>query len=378
MNIPIFHWSLEFSLNFLGLLPNKPNLFNQLLLCSSLVVISPFQLKDILFYDNRAKMLDGVRDMAVIIFLVVKFLIMLSNKSSLHFLLKELEEDWKNIKNSKNEKIMMEYVNYAHKFCISDWSLYAITTCTYIGEFFIIYFTNTSDQKILFIPATYPFDINPLPIFIAVTILQSVLFGCWVCANALSETLLATLVFHLVGRIEILRNEIGNMSFSPNTVNSKRYLIDFIKKIVYQHRKLIIISQKIEAIYSYICLIQFFTSTITLCLAGYLFITSVDDLDLFLILKYICFILLMLLQSFAICFCGEILLTKSLSIPQSIINCSWYETSPENIKLLLMIIVRTQKPMSLTIGKFTALSIKGFTKILQTSVSYLSVLRTAY
>ncbi|XP_051172686.1 odorant receptor 47a-like [Leptopilina boulardi] len=272
---------------------------------------------------------------------------------------------------------MMKYVKYAHKFCISELSVYAITSCTYFGEFLLIYFTNSSGKRILLIPATYPFDINPLPLFIVASIFQSVLFGCWTCANALSETLLATLIFHLVGRIEILRNEIGNISFPPKTVNSKRYLIDFIKKIVNQHRKLIIISQKIEAIYSYICLIQFFTSTITLCLAGYLIIT-VDELDLVLILKYISFILLMLLQSFAICCCGEILLTKSSSIPQSISDCSWYETSPENIKLLLMIIMRTQKPMMLTVGKFTELSLRGFTKILQTSVSYLSVLRTAY
>lgn len=50
-------------------------------------------------------------------------------------------------------------------------------------------------------------------------------------------------------------------------------------------------------------------------------------------------------------------------IPQSISNCSWYETSPENIKLLLFMIMRTQQPMTLTVGKFTELSIKGFTKV---------------
>lgn len=80
MKIPIFHWSLEFSLTFLGLWPNKPNLYPQLLLCSSFIVISPFQLKDALSYENKAQMLDGVRDMFVIIFLVVKFLIILFNK----------------------------------------------------------------------------------------------------------------------------------------------------------------------------------------------------------------------------------------------------------------------------------------------------------
>lgn len=81
MKIPIFHWGLEFTLTFLGLWPEKPNIYSQLFLCSSLVFISPFQLKDLVFQDiNRAQMLDGIRDMVVIILLVVKFLIMLSNR----------------------------------------------------------------------------------------------------------------------------------------------------------------------------------------------------------------------------------------------------------------------------------------------------------
>lgn len=114
--------------------------------------------------------------------------------SNLHSLLRELEEDWKHIKDSKEEEIMMKYVKYAHQFCNCDWGFYSVTCCAYFGEFFILYFTNSSGQKTLLIPAAYPFDYNSLPVFIVTSIFQSVLFGCWICANALSETLLSTLV----------------------------------------------------------------------------------------------------------------------------------------------------------------------------------------
>ncbi|XP_043465786.1 uncharacterized protein LOC122500765 [Leptopilina heterotoma] len=318
MEIPIIHWGLELALSFLGLWPNKRNyLIPQLLLCSSIFVISPFQLQDILVNKNKGQMFDVIRDMIVIIFLVLKFLILFFNKGNLHSLLMDLDKDWKAMKNSKDEAIMMKYVKYAQKFCFFEWSLYSFTTFAYFTEFFILYLTNSSDQRILLIPAKYPFDINPLPVFIVATLFQCALFVCWTCANSLSETLLGTLVFHLVGKIEILQNGIRNISF-PKHSTENRYLIIYIKTIANEHRKLLRMSEKMEMIYSYICLSQILESTISLCLSS--------------------------------------------SIPQSICDCSWYEASPENIKLLLIIIMRTQHPITLTVGKFTELSIKSFAK----------------
>lgn len=79
--------------------------------------------------------------------------------------------------------------------------------------------------------------------------------------------------FHVVGKIEVLRREIGSITFPVESVKNNQSLITLIKKIVNNHRRLLLISQKIETIYCYICLTQFFASTITLCLAGYLMIT---------------------------------------------------------------------------------------------------------
>ncbi|XP_043465787.1 odorant receptor 4-like [Leptopilina heterotoma] len=377
MEIPIFHWGLEFILSVLGLWPGKTNFWiPQLLLYLSPIVISPFQLRQVLLCDNREQMFDGVRDMAVIILLVTKFVVMRYNKSNLHSLLIDLEDDWKNTKDAEEMKIMMKYTKYAHKFCVYGWSLYTITTIAYFGQFLIL--NLTSENKILLIPVAYPFDINSLPVFIAAQIYQTFTFGCWNCANSLSEILLGTLIFHFSGRLEILQNEIDSLNIPLNSMNNNQDIITIIKSVVNHHRKLLRMNKKIESIYCYICLAQFFKSTVTLCLAGYLIITTMDAVDFVLIAKYILFISLILVQSFAICYSGEMLLTKSSEIPQSICDCAWYQTSPEKVKLLLFIIMRTQQPMSLSVGKFTELSIKSFTKILQTSFSYLSVLRTAY
>lgn len=219
MEIPIFHWGLEFILSALGLWPGKTNfLIPQLLLYLSPVVISPFQLRQVFLCENREQMFDGVRDMVVIILLVTKFVVMRFNKrwakqleklkqldslfsshfwiyfyfSNLHSLLIDLEDDWKNTKDAEERKIMMKYTKYAHKFCVCGWWLYTITTIAYFGQFLIL--NLTSENKILLIPVAYPFDINRLPVFVAAQIYQTFTFGCWNCANSLSEILLGTLV----------------------------------------------------------------------------------------------------------------------------------------------------------------------------------------
>lgn len=79
-------------------------------------------------------------------------------------------------------------------------------------------------------------------------------------------------IFHLVGRIDLLLKEISEISFQPTSTDS-RYLIMFIKAVVNKHRKIIKLHDKIETIYSYICLTQFFASITVLCLAGFLIIT---------------------------------------------------------------------------------------------------------
>lgn len=81
LKIPIVHWTLQYSLRILGLWPNKPILITQLLIYSSLIGISPFQLKDIYGdYEDKQKMVDGVRNMAAVIFIVIKFGILRFNQ----------------------------------------------------------------------------------------------------------------------------------------------------------------------------------------------------------------------------------------------------------------------------------------------------------
>lgn len=81
MDIPIFHWTLVRALNILGFWPNNPNAIPQILLCSTVMIICPFQLRDICkTFDNAPLMVDVFRDFSTFLLLILKFIIMWYNK----------------------------------------------------------------------------------------------------------------------------------------------------------------------------------------------------------------------------------------------------------------------------------------------------------
>ncbi|XP_051156937.1 odorant receptor 22c-like isoform X10 [Leptopilina boulardi] len=68
------------------------------------------------------------------------------------------------------------------------------------------------------------------------------------------------------------------------------------------------------------------------------------------------------------------LLDSSLSLPIYIYNTDWYYLSTETKKMLLLIMKRGSQPTTFIVGKIFIPSLQFFTKVLQTSLSYFTVL----
>ncbi|CAL1674349.1 unnamed protein product [Lasius platythorax] len=80
------------------------------------------------------------------------------------------------------------------------------------------------------------------------------------------------------------------------------------------------------------------------------------------------------LEAFIFCYAGEYLSNKSKTIGFAMYNCPWYNLRPNDSRVLLFVILRSQKQLTLTAGKMMELSLESFTRIMNASGSYLSVL----
>ncbi|KAL0111051.1 hypothetical protein PUN28_012799 [Cardiocondyla obscurior] len=84
------------------------------------------------------------------------------------------------------------------------------------------------------------------------------------------------------------------------------------------------------------------------------------------------------LEAFILCFSGEYLSSKSKCINQAAYNSFWYKLKPTESKIIFLLIMRSQKELTMTAGKFVDLSLESFTSILKASASYVSVLHAMY
>ncbi|XP_077261321.1 uncharacterized protein LOC143896968 isoform X6 [Temnothorax americanus] len=69
------------------------------------------------------------------------------------------------------------------------------------------------------------------------------------------------------------------------------------------------------------------------------------------------------LEAFIFCFAGEYLSIKSKTIGDAAYESLWYENPPSENRILLFLIMRSQKQLTITVGRFTNLSLQQFANI---------------
>lgn len=81
-------------------------------------------------------------------------------------------------------------------------------------------------------------------------------------------------ILHVGGQMDILRCWLTQLVPGKNEPREKREsVIIMTKKIVRKHQKIIMFSEHIEDLYTYIALVQFTTNTLLMCMLGFLTVT---------------------------------------------------------------------------------------------------------
>nr|XP_012219955.1 PREDICTED: odorant receptor 22c-like [Linepithema humile] len=190
-----------------------------------------------------------------------------------------------------------------------------------------------------------------------------------------------TTILHTSGQIDILCDALEEISPEKN---DHRLAVAITKELIGKHQKIIIFSNKIEKIFCYIALIQFMSSTLVTCCLGFMIVTSIgtmedsDSVDSSALMKAIVFYMAVTVEAFIFCFSGEYLSAKSKMIGDAAYKSIWYNLNPNESKLILLIMLRSQRRLTITAGKIMDLSLEAFTSIIKASVSYVSVLHAMY
>ncbi|GAB1863065.1 Odorant receptor [Camponotus japonicus] len=324
--------------------------------------------------DDMFDLMDCFSGFLGFLKLMITFIFFWLNQRIFHDILIMMAEDWNDC--AKSDIEMHEAVNKAkisNRIANAIMIIHTIAVLLY-GDL-ILAKVDVTDRTIK-LPHIYkievPFSINTERTYKVVLIVELIHVLMCSLGMGILNALLLTLILHIGGQINILHCWLAKLI---PTENKRKSIVIMMKKIIRKHQKIIYFTKNIESLYTFIAFIQFVTNTVMICLIGFVIITALGNPNATeKIVKAISYYSVTNIEAFIFCYAGEYLSNKSKAIGLAVCNIAWYELEPEYNRMLLFILLRAQKQLTLTVGKMTDLSLRCFASIMNSAGSYLSVL----
>ncbi|XP_067206903.1 odorant receptor 22c-like [Linepithema humile] len=343
---------------------------------TTLIVMQYFQYSYVYaHFDNLTKLMDNlglILDYSLTIF---KLLSLWFNRRIFANILRLMDDDWNECATKLHECMMMDKANLAHRCSNAMISINALSTVLYFIDSYVRRRTFSEDGRFreFSVQVQLPYEAHESPIFEFVNV--GLFFHVLETATviAMLNSLILTLVLHVSGQIDIMCQELKEFS-SPCKPKSLT-----TKSLVERHQKIILLSNNIEDYFSFVGLLQFVWNTFVICCIGFMVTISLDfETKSGILIKFVIPYLAVTIEAFVFCFAGEYLNTKSNSIGDAAYEAIWYDLPINECRILLFIILRSQKRLTITAGKVMDLTLESFTAIMKASASYISVLHAMY
>ncbi|XP_011694668.1 PREDICTED: uncharacterized protein LOC105454037 [Wasmannia auropunctata] len=324
--------SVEYGLRLIGVWPGTScAILLKFLSILSMIVFQIFQYQHAIVrfgVDDLTLLMDALSVTFAYTLLLIKMLIFAFNSRLLNEIIARMAKDWKECDISDGYTMtriayvcrwVCNVIIFSHMMSVF---LYAVGTLMKIKN------ENQTEARELLIKMEIPFAIESTSVHVAVLITQFIHQVTAAAMVGVVNSLLIILVLHVCGQIDIMRQKLSEITQK----NIERKNIgqgvreNVVKTLIVRHQQIITFSKNIEALYSNIALIQFGTNT----------------------------------------------------LQKTAYELLWYELSPSQNQDIQIIIVRSQRHLTLTIGKVAELSLKQFANIIKASASYVSVLHAMY
>ncbi|XP_039758857.1 odorant receptor 13a-like [Pararge aegeria] len=179
------------------------------------------------------------------------------------------------------------------------------------------------------------------------------------------DALYYTLTSHICAQFVLLSDEVKDLD-----QNTCQCLGEIVKK----HQYILNLSEDLEVIFSAPNLFNVLVGSIEICALGFnLTMGQWAQLP-----GVILFLVSILIQILMISVFGENLIRESRKVGDAAFICKWYDMDKMAKKIILLLMLRSHKSQKLTAYKFSVISYQSFTKIISTSWSYFTILRTVY
>ncbi|CAK9820402.1 Odorant receptor 22c [Anthophora quadrimaculata] len=332
--------------------------------------------------NNLVDLIEGVGTTLPYSLLYVKLIVFWTKRGIFKNILVEMSNDWDNSSaNELNRNDMMNKAELAYNCSKFIMSVFVVTPFIYGGVFLEHYRHDVDGEsqlksRELLMKMDFPFAYYKPPTYEWVFVAQFIQLVVNGFTIGMIDGLILSLIFHIGGQIEILQKALTNMSVEDEKDGLSRKTA---KSLIHRHHRIINNSDGIENLFSYIALMQWLCNTLVICCTGFIIVITLNtDKNMKTVAKVILFYSAITMEAFIFSFGGEYLSNKSLSISNAAYSSPWYLLKPQDRRIIILLMIKSQRRLTITAGKFMDLTLEGFASILKVSASYVSVLYAMY
>ncbi|XP_066582677.1 putative odorant receptor 92a isoform X2 [Prorops nasuta] len=364
---------------------------SSLFMLSLTIILGPivFVPQVIGLYEVRDKISDILECLPPIIFdllTMVKLSNLIINRNKMKKLLTDLADDWRNAGSMEELRIINRYAKFGKTFAF----LYIIYIYLSSAAFSLLpRFSASTLKRIPGTNKTIGIDMSP---FIADYKLDVEkyyhLILCHSCTSIFVQStiilgpqlLFVACIQHVCGMFDALCHELseimknGDLDINLNPKLRDDEVYKKLSEIIKKHNHIIRYSKLIEASFTISLLFQITLNMLILS------VTAVQVLvyanvphELF---RSGSFSAAQILHLFLECWQAQQLIDSANRVGHVAYTTHWYRVSLRSRKLLISIMMRANSPCQITAGKILTLSFPSFSKVIRTSVSYITVFRS--
>ncbi|XP_028161552.1 odorant receptor 67c-like [Ostrinia furnacalis] len=343
-------------------------LFSVLLAIMLLAEISYFVSK--ISSNNIIELSDLAPCLFIGVLSILKIVFLVAKKEMIFELVDCLEKLYaKALENVRQKKLIEKEVLNINKLLRYYFILNGVLISVYnfSAPIFMIYHYVAKSELVFRLPyaVLVPFSTDMWQTWLIVYV-YSISCG-WICILdfTTSDALYCVATSQICNNFAILSDEVSRM-------NSKN--VQSLEKIIQQHQYLLKLSKDLDDIFKLPNLFNYLVGSLEICTLG--FSLTLGNWSHF--LGYVLFLLSVLLQILMMSVFGENIIRESRIVGEAAYLCDWHGMDRKAKKTILILMIRSHKEQQLTAFKFSVISYRSFSKIISTSWSYFTILRTVY
>ncbi|XP_039302506.1 odorant receptor 13a-like [Solenopsis invicta] len=340
------------------------------------------QIAKFVICSNMECIYEAISPHTVTIMIMVKICTFQFNSRKIKDLTDRLFADWDMLETKEEHDIMKRYAENGRWYALMYGTFIYVSTALFSSMSLVprildvVFPLNTSRRIILPYPAYYFVDDDQyfyyiyLHMLVASTVAMTGLIA--------HDSMFFVYIEHICGLFAVVGFRFEHVSYIRNNTdkdliycsNDKYY--KNVASSIHAHQQILQFAKLLENTFMIAFTVQLLIITIGLSVALLQLSAQLHDLPE--ATRYVVMVIAELLHLFCLSYQGQQLINHSLETCVKIFRSSWFNIPVKEQKLLLFAMKKSMEPNVVTAGKLYVFSLQSFTRVVQSSVSYFTLL----